>query len=62
MVPFCLSIINVGHDTDSSAAIAGGLAGLYYGREGTPEEWITSFARLDDIVELGDGVKEKLCD
>ena len=33
-----LSIINLGHDTDTSAVIAGGLAGLYYGREGIPEE------------------------
>ena len=27
-------------DTDTVAAIAGGLAGLYYGYEGIPREWI----------------------
>jgi ADP-ribosylglycohydrolase len=56
-----LSIINLGHDTDTSAAIAGGLAGLYYGQEGIPEEWIASIARLDDIVELGGKLNEKYC-
>ncbi|HZJ79293.1 MAG TPA: ADP-ribosylglycohydrolase family protein, partial [Dysgonamonadaceae bacterium] len=54
-----LSIINLGHDTDTSAAIAGGLAGLYYGQEGIPKEWVVSIARLDDIVELGDKLNKK---
>lgn len=54
-----LSILNLGHDTDTSAAIAGGLAGLYKGQEGMPKEWIASIARLDDIVELGDKLNEK---
>lgn len=49
-----LSIINLGHDTDTSAAIAGGLAGLYYGREGIPEHWVTSLARMEDVVGLGE--------
>jgi protein-tyrosine phosphatase len=28
-----------GHDTDTTAAIAGGLAGIYWGWEGIPSEW-----------------------
>lgn len=56
-----LSIINLGHDTDTSAAIAGGLAGLYYGQEAMPEEWVASIARLDDIVELAEKLNEKCC-
>jgi len=48
-----LAIINIGHDTDTSAAIAGGLAGIYYGRAGMPDQWVASLARKDDIVELG---------
>lgn len=56
-----LSIINLGHDTDTSAAIAGGLAGLYYGREAMPKEWVASIARLDDIVELANKLNEKCC-
>lgn len=56
-----LSIINLGHDTDTSAAIAGGLAGLYYGQEEMPQEWVASIARLDDIVELTGMMNEKYC-
>lgn len=54
-----LSIINIGHDTDTSAAIAGGLAGLYYGVKGMPESWVASIARLDDIVGLGSKLNER---
>lgn len=49
-----LSIINIGHDTDTSAAIAGGLAGIYYGLNGMPEHWVISIARLNDIIKLGE--------
>lgn len=28
-----------GHDTDTTAAVAGGIAGLMYGREGIPSRW-----------------------
>jgi ADP-ribosylglycohydrolase len=48
-----LSIVALGHDTDTSAAIAGGLAGLHYGREGMPAEWVEKIARVDEIVDLG---------
>ncbi|MDX1907910.1 MAG: ADP-ribosylglycohydrolase family protein [Bacteroidia bacterium] len=49
-----LSIINLGHDTDTAAAIAGGLAGLWYGQSGMPGYWVASIARMEDIMELGD--------
>lgn len=35
-----LRAVNLGDDTDTVAAIAGGLAGLYYGYEAIPEEWL----------------------
>lgn len=39
--PECeLKAVNLADDSDSVAAIAGGLAGLYYGYEQIPEEWI----------------------
>ncbi|MEI2271656.1 ADP-ribosylglycohydrolase family protein [Sphingobacterium sp. ML3W] len=47
-----LAIINLGEDTDTGAAIAGGLAGLYYGLEGIPEDWLLNLARYDDIKLL----------
>ncbi len=55
-----LGIINLGHDTDTSAAIAGGLAGLYYGLEGIPKEWINQIARKNDIENLAERLRDKL--
>lgn len=54
-----LSIISLGDDTDTAAAIAGGLAGIYYGTENIPESWIALIARLDDILDLGNKLNEK---
>ena len=35
-----LTCVNMGYDADSTAAVAGGLAGLYYGFDSIPTEWI----------------------
>lgn len=56
-----LSIINLGHDTDTSAAIVGGLAGIYYGADKMPQNWINMLARKDDIIELGNKLNAKYC-
>lgn len=55
-----LSIINIGHDTDTSAAIAGGLAGLYYGFDEIPGEWTSQIARKDDIENLAERLGAKI--
>lgn len=34
-----LKAVNLGCDTDTTAAVAGGLAGLYYGMDGIPASW-----------------------
>ncbi len=47
-----ISAVNLGNDTDTIAAIAGGAAGLIYGMENIPEEWISVLARKDDIMDL----------
>lgn len=47
-----LKAVNLGGDTDTVAAVAGGLAGLYYGYENIPKEWLAEIARREYIVEL----------
>ena len=47
-----LKAVNLGGDTDTTAAITGGLAGLYYGVEQIPKDWRDQIARKDDIVDL----------
>ena len=36
-----LKAVNLGSDTDTTAAVAGGLAGIMYGLEGIPAEWLS---------------------
>ena len=44
--------INLGGDTDTIAAIAGGLAGLFYGIDSINDNWIQCLARKKDIFML----------
>lgn len=47
-----LKAVNLGDDTDTVAAIAGGLAGLFYGYEEIPEEWLNHIKRREWIKEM----------
>ena len=47
-----LKAVNLGEDTDTVAAVAGGLAGLYYGYGNIPTEWLSVIARRDYVEEL----------
>ncbi len=47
-----LKAVNLGHDTDTTAAVTGGLAGLLYGFDDIPQEWVEKLARVEDIVVL----------
>lgn len=49
-----LRAINLGEDTDTTGAVTGGLAGLYYGIDAIPEGWMSQLARLDEIHHLCD--------
>lgn len=44
--------INMGGDSDSVGAIAGGLAGLYYGYDSIPERWISKIQRREWIEDM----------
>lgn len=47
-----LKAVNLAGDTDSIAAIAGGLAGLYYGYDSIPADWVDVIRRKEYIHEL----------
>ncbi|PZU20464.1 MAG: hypothetical protein DI622_07980, partial [Chryseobacterium sp.] len=47
-----LKAVNLGEDTDTTGAITGGIAGIYYGFENIPQEWISVLARKEDIENL----------
>ncbi|WP_408069289.1 ADP-ribosylglycohydrolase family protein [Butyrivibrio sp. JL13D10] len=47
-----LKAVNLGDDSDTVGATAGGLAGLFYGYDGIPEEWLEVIQRREWIEEL----------
>lgn len=47
-----LKAVNLGFDTDTTAAVTGGLAALLYGYKSIPTDWISKIARKADIEDL----------
>ena len=47
-----LKAVNLGDDADTVGAIAGGLAGLYYGYSAIPESWLLAVRRREWIEEM----------
>lgn len=47
-----LKAVNLGDDTDTVAAVAGGLAGALYGYDAIPHEWLSVLKREPYIEEL----------
>ena len=44
-----LKAVDLGEDTDTTAAVAGGLAGLWYGAESIPKEWSEATAKYCEL-------------
>ena len=56
-----LKAVNLGGDTDTTACICGGLAGIYYGFNAIPIDWVDVIPKLDDILSLCEKF-EAFCD
>jgi ADP-ribosylglycohydrolase len=44
--------VNLGEDTDTTGAVAGGIAGLYWGIDNIPKSWVENIARSEDLFEI----------
>jgi ADP-ribosylglycohydrolase len=56
-----LKAVNLGDDTDTTAAVTGGLAGLYYGfgESGVPRDWAGKLARVQGILSIADRIAKR---
>jgi len=54
-----LKVVNLGGDTDTIGAIAGGLAGLFYGYDSVPEEWRKQIIKEKEIISLCEMMEER---
>ncbi len=52
-----LKAVNLGEDTDTVGAVAGGLAGLYYGYDAITADWLAALKKRDWIEKLCDAVE-----
>ncbi len=55
-----LMSVNLGGDTDTTAAINGGIAGLYYGWENIPKKWINNISKKNEIINLSKRFAESI--
>ena len=47
-----LTAVNLGGDTDTTAAVAGGLAGIFYGFAAIPCKWVDSLQNKDYLLDI----------
>lgn len=52
-----LAAVNLGEDTDTTGAVAGALAGLYYGVDAIPTKWLETIAWRDRIETIAAKMK-----
>lgn len=55
-----LLAVNLGGDTDTTAAVAGSLAGIVYGADSIEKDWTDSLVRKDLILKITDDFKNAL--
>lgn len=54
-----LKAVNLGGDTDTIGAIAGGLAGLFYGYDSVPKEWREQIIKEEEIIALCESMEKR---
>jgi ADP-ribosyl-[dinitrogen reductase] hydrolase len=47
-----LAAVNLGGDTDTTGAVAGGMAGWLHGAQAIPQPWIAALPRLSEVEDL----------
>jgi ADP-ribosyl-[dinitrogen reductase] hydrolase len=53
-----LKAVRLGGDTDTTACVVGGLAGIAYGWQSIPAEWLDAIARKEEIMALCERLEE----
>jgi len=54
-----LTAVNLGEDTDTTAAICGQVAGAHYGLAGIPADWVSRVAMRDEILDLAEHLYDR---
>lgn len=54
-----IKAVMLGEDTDTTACVTGGLAGLYYGVEGIPKDWMADVVKAEEIRAVAERLKNR---
>jgi hypothetical protein len=49
-----LKAVNLAGDSDTTGCVTGGLAGLYYGYDNIPDEWVNKLVKREEIDDLSE--------
>ncbi len=52
-----IEVVNLGNDADTVGAVAGGLAGSFYGFQHIPARWIKALKVKEEIEEIAEGLQ-----
>ena len=55
-----LKSVNLGSDTDTTGAVTGGLAGIVYGYDNIPGDWVLKLSRVNEVLKLADDLANSL--
>ena len=56
-----LLAVNLGDDADTTGAVYGQVAGVYYGEGGIPKEWLAKLGKKDLLLDLADQIHLRVC-
>lgn len=54
-----LTAVNLGDDADTTAAVCGQIAGVFYGASGIPNRWLQRLAMREEITDLADRLHDR---
>ena len=57
-----IEAINLGNDTDTVSAIAGSMAGIIYGIDSIPKNWLDTLLKREYLIELAENFEKKVCE
>jgi len=56
-----IKAVNLGDDADTTAAVVGGLAGIYYGFDAIPQKWIDALKSKEFVFDIYERFTEFVC-
>lgn len=57
-----IACANIGNDTTAIGGLTGGIAGIYYGTNKIPKDWLSNLRKVDYLTEISEDYEKQLRD